>query len=302
MRHSAHLLALALVTSAISIPCSAARSKDSGAVVGSGTDPIQITIQSPKGGWTVNRMVKVQGSVSDSTVNPVTISINGDRYLIRTTNGNFSRKFPVTAGKNVLSVQAANKAGTFRVAKTFFAKVNSVPLLAVLTSDTDNVYTDLHIYEPAANLTNPVEQSKSGSEHVFWAHTQSKTGGNFYLNEQAGSYDQPGYGPYLYTHKSPPLGIYRVDANYWPSGDKAHVVATMNVVLFGGTSKEVRKTIRNPLVMPGETLTMAFVRIDKNQVGYIYSPTADPKPKDNSIWPQWVLDFKPRKASGGSEW
>lgn len=122
------------------------------------------------------------------------------------------------------------------------------------------------------------------------------------MNEQAGSYDQPGYGPYLYTHKSPPLGVYRVDANYWPSGDKAHVVATLNVVLFGGTSKEVRKTIRNPLVMPGETVTMAFVRVDKNQVGYIYSPTSDPKPKDTSIWPQWVLDYNPRQKGASDEY
>ncbi|MCC7404918.1 MAG: hypothetical protein IT288_11030 [Bdellovibrionales bacterium] len=280
-----------------------ARSKDSGAVVGTGTAPITIDLSSPKGGWTVDRMVSVKGRVSDATVNPVTISINGDRYLIRTVNGEFSRKFPVTSGKNVISVQAANKAGTFNFAKTFFAKVEPVPLVTVLTSDTDNVYTDLHIYEPSADLTDPVKQSENKTEHVFWAQTQSQTGGNFYLNEQAGSYDQPGYGPYLYTHRSPPLGIYRIDANYWPSGDKAHVVATLNVVLFGGTSKEVRKTVRNPLVMPGETVTMAFVRIDKNQVGYIFAPTMDPKPRDESVWPKWVINYNPRqKSSGGEEY
>lgn len=157
----------------------ATRNRASGAVVGDGSEPVVITISSPKGGWTVDRMVKVEGSVSDRSVNPVTISINGDRYLIRTTGGQFSRKFPVTAGKNVLSVQAANKSGTFKAAKTFYAKVNAVPLLAVLTSDTDNVYTDLHIYEPGADLTDPVKESKSRHEHIFWAHTQSKTGGIF---------------------------------------------------------------------------------------------------------------------------
>ncbi|MCB0362285.1 MAG: DUF2135 domain-containing protein [Bdellovibrionales bacterium] len=282
---------------AITTDSLAGRLGQSGAIVGEGNDPIKIVLTSPRGGWSVDRMVKVSGSLSDPTVNPVTISINGDRYLIRTVNGEFQRKFPVCTGKNVITVQAANKNGTFKKEKTFFSKTEAVALMAILTSDTDNVYTDLHVYEPLTDLKDPLVNIETGHEHVFWAQTQSKSGGNFYLNEQSGDFDQPGFGPYLYTHRSPPLGIYRIDANYWPSGDKAHVLATLNLALFAGTPKEVRKSIRAPLVVPGETLTLAFVRIDKNQMGYIYAPLRDPKPTTTHIWPQWVIDYKPRQKS-----
>src|SRR5256885_36267 len=39
--------------------------------------------------------------------------------------------------------------------------------------------------------------------HVFWANTASPSGGTFFLNEQGGDFDQPGYGPYLYIHGAP---------------------------------------------------------------------------------------------------
>jgi len=262
---------------------SIAGERQNGKIIGLGKGKINITLSNPNSGWTQDRMVLIEGNVSDTTVNPITISINGDRYYLKTNSGYFKRKFPVISGKNSISAIAKNQEGTYEASKTIFAEIPVVPIMVVLTSDTDGVYTDLHIYEPSASS----RITDSPNVHVYWADTKSTSGGVFYLNEQDGSYDKPGYGPYLYTHKSPPLGIYRVDANYWPSGDKAHTQANLNVVLFGGTANEQRRIIKYPLVKSGQTKTLAWLKIEKNQVGYIYCPLTDSEP-DKNIWPSFV--------------
>src|SRR5512141_1498276 len=86
--------------------------RQSGKVLGTGETAPVITLSAPAGGWTVDRMVLVEGRVSDATVDPVTVSINGDRYLLKTVNGAFQRKFPVTSGKNAIVVQGVNRGGT----------------------------------------------------------------------------------------------------------------------------------------------------------------------------------------------
>lgn len=274
--------------------------RQSGKKTGKGKTPLTIELAAPTGGWTVDRMLEVSGKISDPSADPLTVNINGERYLLRNIEGRFNRKFPVTSGKNTVIVSATNQAGHVSESRTIYAKVPSLAMMAVLTSDTDDVYTDLHIYEPDSKVT-PSDDVKP-SVHVFWASTSSPSGGKFYLNEQGGDFDQPGYGPYLYTHASPALGIYRIDANYWPSGDKAHTVGTLNLSLFAGTISEQKRTVQQPLVTPGETITLAWVKIGKNQTGSIYVPGIDPKPKDNKIWPQWVIDAPIKsKSNGGGE-
>jgi uncharacterized protein YfaP (DUF2135 family) len=275
--------------------------RQSGKVLGAGETAPEITLTAPMGGWTVDRMVLVEGRISDATIDPVTVSINGDRYLLKTVNGAFQRKFPVTSGKNAVVVQGANRGGTGRAERTVYAQVPPVPIFLVLTSDTDGVYTDLHVYEPPPEATNPETAGKDAATHVFWASTRSPSGGTFYLNEQGGDFDSPGFGPYLYTHASPPLGFYRVDVNYWPSGDKAHTVATLNIVLFGGTSNEIRRRVQLPLVKPGETQTLAWIRVDKGRQAHVYLPTLEKKPAETRVWPAWVTDFRPKQGESMSE-
>ncbi|HVO50088.1 MAG TPA: histidine kinase [Thermoanaerobaculia bacterium] len=269
--------------------------RQSGKVIGTGATAPTIALTAPTGGWTVDRMVLVAGTVSDPTINPVTVSINGDRYLLKTVNGAFQRKFPASSGKNTVVVQGTNKGGTGRAERTVYAQVPSVPVFLVLTSDTDGVYTDLHVYEPPPDAPDPETAGRDATQHVFWARTSSPSGGTFYLNEQGGDFDSPGYGPYLYTHASPPLGFTRVDVNYWPSGDKAQTVATLNIVLFGGTSNEIRRRVKLPLIKPGETQTLAWIKIEKGRRAHVWLPTLEKKPADTKTWPAWVTEFK-RKA------
>lgn len=278
-----------------------APSRTDGVPIGQGTTLPTVTLSKPTGGWSVGRMLKVEGAVSDRSIDPVVVSINGDRYLMRTRQGAFSREFPAASGKNVVTVLATNQAGTARAQATTFAQIPPVPMKVILTSDTDGVYTDLHLYEPtdASESSGTIDASQMA--HVYWANTASPSGGTFFLNEQQGDFDQPGYGPYLYVHRAPPRGVYLIAANYWPSGDKAHTIATLNVSLFEGTPSEIRKTVKIPLATPGSTRVLAWVNNLGGGRALVYVPTADPVPTDER-WPKNLAEAaKALQSNGGGE-
>ncbi|MEW5849318.1 MAG: DUF2135 domain-containing protein [Myxococcota bacterium] len=258
--------------------------REVGVPKGQGKSLPTIKLTAPEGGWTVGRMLTVAGTCSDPTVNPVLVSINGDRYLLRTTNGRFSRQFPAARGKNVVTVMATNQAGTATAQATSYAEIPAVPMKVILTSDTDGVYTDLHIYEPTKDAVKDGKLEPGSMPHVYWANTSSPSGGTFYLNEQQGDFDQPGYGPYLYVHRSPPAGVYLVATNYWPSGDKAHTLATLNVTLFEGTPQEVRRRVQVPLATQGTTKELMWINVLGEGRALLYVPGQDPPP-DPAVWP-----------------
>jgi len=291
------LLALALVAA----PPEAVRPRESGVPVGRGTVLPVVTLTSPPGGWSVGRMMLVEGAVSDATVDPITLSINGDRYLLRTFSGRFSRKLPAAAGKNVVTAIATNRGGTASALVTCFAQIPPVPLKAVLTSDTDGVYTDLHIYEPTASSLGPDGRILlKKMAHVFWSNTESPSGGTFFLNDQGGNFDQPGYGPYLYIHRAPPRGVFLVATNYWPSGDKAHTVGTLDLTLFEGTPSETKRRVRVPLATPGTTRVLAWINVLGEGRADLYVPGQD------ALGPGWPpnLDEVARELSrsgGGAD-
>ncbi len=234
-------------------------------MTGKGTEMPVLTLAKPEGGWTTSLQLEVAGTCSDATADPILVNINGVRYYIRSFEGQFSRKFPAAKGKNTVIVECANKAGVAQASATVDAVINPIPLKFVLTSDMDGVYTDLHVYEP-------------DKTHVYWAKTNSPSGGIFFLNSQGGSFDQPGYGPYLYVHPAPPIGVFRVDANYWPGNAVQHTLANLDVITDEGLPTESRKRIRKPLARPGETQTLAYVVIQGNNLPpKIFVPDQDPE-------------------------
>lgn len=273
--------------------------RQAGVPIGEGKAPAQVTLTAPEGGWSVDRMLLVAGTVSDPTVNPVQVSINGDRYLMRTYNGGFSRKFPAAAGKNIVTVTATNRGGKTSAQATTYAQVPTVPLKAILTSDTDGVYTDLHIYEPTPEALQGDQLDIRKMRHVYWAETASPSGGTFYLNEQGQDFDQPGYGPYLYVHRAPPRGVYLIATNYWPSGDVGHTLATLNVVLFEGTPREVRRRVQAPLATPGTTQVLAWVNI-RDDSGVLYVPGQDSAPAGPG-WPVNLSSAVSQLQQGGMD-
>ena len=258
-------------------------------MTGQGTEMPVLTLAKPEGGWTTSLQLEVAGTCSDATADPILVNINGVRYYIRSFEGQFSRKFPASKGKNTVIVECANKAGVAQASATVDAVINPIPLKFVLTSDMDGVYTDLHVYEP-------------DKTHVYWANTNSPSGGIFFLNAQGGSFDQPGYGPYLYVHPAPPVGVFRVDANYWPGNAVQHTLANLDVITDEGLPTESRKRIRKPLARPGETQTLAYVVIQgNNQPPKIFVPGQDP----DADMPPEVRAYKqkgePVTEAGGDE-
>jgi uncharacterized protein len=230
---------------------------------GNGTEMPELTLTKPEGGWSTSMLVEVAGTCSDSTADPIAVNINGVRYYVRTAEGAFSRKFPAAKGKNVVMVECANQAGVARATATVEAMISPIPFKITLTSDTDDTYTDLHIYEPDGN-------------HVYWAKTNSPSGGIFFLNQQDGSFDQAGYGPYLYLHPAAPIGIFRVDVNYWPGGAIQHTLANLDIITDEGLPSENRRRVSRPLARPGETQTFAYVLIRGNNLPPIlYVPGQD---------------------------
>src|SRR5689334_12321968 len=250
-----------LATPADSPEVKARRGKPIG---GTGETAPTITLREPTGGWTTNMRIVVAGACSDPTADPIEVDINGTRYFVRSRNGDFSRKFPAAPGPNAVMVACRNKGGVGQAAATVRAVIAPVALKLVLTSDTDAAYTDLHIYEPDGT-------------HVFWARTNSPSGGIFFLNDEAESFDQPGYGPYMYVHPSAPPGVFRVDTNYWPGAAIQHTLANLDVVLNEGTVDEVRRRVRKPLARPDETQTLAYVVVRGNRLpAKVFVPGQDP--------------------------
>jgi len=256
-------------------------------MIGQGVVEPALTLTKPEGGWTTAMQVEVAGRCSDPTADPIDVNINGVRYFIRSSEGSFSRKFPAAKGKNTVIVQCANKAGTATATATVEAMITPLPLKIVLTNDTDSAYTDLHVFEP-------------DKTHVYWADTRSPSGGIFFLNEQNGSFDAAGYGPYLYVHPAPPVGVFRVDVNYWPGGAIQHTLANLDIIMDEGMPTESRKRVRTPLARPGETQILAYIVVRGNgQPTALYIPG---ETKESDMPPE-VRDYKKQgEPAVGSEY
>jgi uncharacterized protein len=294
-RRPRHLVPLALSLACLASVAGATPSDDPDVLArrgkqigGQGTEMPVLTLLKPEGGWTTSMQLDVSGRCSDPTADPIVVNINGVRYFIRTAQGSFSKKFPAAKGKNTVIAECANKAGVARATTVVDAVIQPIPLKVVLTSDTDGVYTDLHIYEPDRT-------------HVYWAETRSPSGGIFFLNKQEESFDQPGYGPYLYVHPAPPVGVFRVDVNYWPGGAVQHALANLDIVTDEGLPTESRKRVRTPLARPGETQTLAYIVLrGNNQPPRIFAPSQDAEAE----MPPEVKEYKRKggpKSSGSAQ-
>ena len=252
---------------------------------GQGTEMPVLRLVKPEGGWTNGMQIEVAGTCSDTTADPIAVNINGVRYYIRTKEGSFSRKFPAAKGKNTVIAECANKGGIATASATVESTVSPIPFKVVLTSDTDSVYTDLHIYEP-------------DKTHVYWADTNSPSGGIFFLNQQEDSFDQPGYGPYLYVHPAPPAGVFRIDVNYWPGGAVQHTLANLDIILDEGLPTETRRRVLKPLARPGETQTLAYVVFQGNrQPAILFIPGQDADSAMPAAVKDYLKDFKPQTDS-----
>lgn len=292
-RNSSLVLLLAL---ALSNPINATPTDDADILVRRGqqtpqqtaSKAPQITLSKPAGGWTSAMQINVAGGCSDPLADPIIVNINGVRYYARNNNGSFARAFPAAKGKNSIIAECRNNLGSSQASATVDAVISPIPLKVVLTSDTNSVYTDLHIYEP-------------DNSHVYWADTNSTSGGIFFLNSDGESFDQAGYGPYLYVHPAPPLGVFRIDTNYWPGGALQHTLANLDIILNEGLPTESHRRVQKPLARPGETQTLAYVLIQGNQQpAKIYVPGQDAE-RDMPAEVREYIKHEPKREGEGNE-
>jgi hypothetical protein len=59
--------------------------------------------------------------------------------------------------------------------------------------------------------------------------------------------------------------------------------------------------VKLPLIQPGETQTLAWIRVERGRRAHLYLPTLEKKPADAKIWPAWVTDYKAKPGPDGMD-
>jgi uncharacterized protein YfaP (DUF2135 family) len=191
-----------------------------------------VSITSPAGGWTTNRVAHIQGSISDSTLRVGVISVNGVDRPLPLNSGNFDIALVLSPGLNVVEVAASNAQGEGRAKVSLFAKVPKVDLRVVLSWDTDKTDLDLHVVEPSG-------------EESWYSHKETKSGGSLDVDVTTG------YGPEIYTQAAAQVGTYAVLVDYFSDHGNAQTEVKVDVLVREGTDREERHSFRKMLTRTG---------------------------------------------------
>lgn len=232
--------------------------------------PPKVKIESPPGGWTVERRIKIHGTVSDTALPLAWMVVNGTDFPIRLVNGVFDQNVILANGENQVAVIARNREGEGRDTLVFHARLAKSDLQILLTFPPQSFYVDLWILQP-------------DGQKCYWADRETRAGGvlhDLYLDAPGGGV---GMGPQAYTIADAPAGEYLIQVNYWaggqwgagetaggPYGGKARtpiVPLRTDVILFEGTEREQRLTYRSVLKKPGDTFTIGRVSIAPARTG-----------------------------------
>lgn len=192
-----------------------------------------VSIDSPTGGWSTERIVEVSGSVSDEKVARAVLVVNGNERWIDVKGGKFQATLVVSKGSNTLEVVARNAAGEGRDSVNVFSDVPAVDMQVVLSWDTDKTDVDMHVVDPAG-------------EECYYAHRQTVAGGKLDVD------DTDGYGPEVFTLAAAPTGSYRVAVKYFSSHGHPQTRCRVQVVLYEGTNRERRLEFFKILTKTGD--------------------------------------------------
>jgi uncharacterized protein YfaP (DUF2135 family) len=222
-----------------------------------------VHIDRPIDGWTTERKITVEGTVSDPQVKRTTLSLNGTAFQIKVEGGAFKQKVIVSEGLNTVVVEANNDQGTGRANTSFFARVPKVDLKVFLAFDPQPFWIDLWITEP------------DGTKN-FWGNRETASGGVLHdlYNDLPGG--AVGLGPQAYTIANAPAGKYKIQVNYYaggwlgegeeaagPYGTRAQPMVPIRVetVLYEGTEQEERRTFQAVLSKPSDTYTVGEIEV-----------------------------------------
>lgn len=179
---------------------------------------LNVQITSPAGGQTSNRLITIEGTISDTSIQRAYIIVNSAAYLFDVRNGSFQYPLILAPGENIIQILAQSQDG--KVASDTLILYASVPtrdVQVVMTWDTPTD-VDLHVIDP------------SGQE-TFYSSRESKIGG------QLDRDDTDGFGPETFTLSNAIEGKYTVKSKFY--GGTGQTVVKITTVLFAGTSREL---------------------------------------------------------------
>ncbi len=192
-----------------------------------------VSIDTPSGGWSTERIVQISGMVSDEAIKRAVLVVNGYERWIDVQAGKFSATLVVSRGANTLEVMARNQAGEGRDSVSLFSDVPAVDMQVVLSWDTDKTDVDLHVLDPKG-------------EECYYAHRVTKAAGKLDLD------DTDGHGPEVFTLTHAPTGSYQVSVKYFSSHGHPQTRCRVQVVLFEGTNRERRLEFFKILTKTGD--------------------------------------------------
>lgn len=199
-----------------------------------------INITLPKGGFTTQRIQKIEGTITGYSGNDARIVINGIPQVLPLHNNKFSVFTVIAPGANKIEIIA----GETKKSVSFFADVpkKDVKIVLIWDSKTD---VDLWVIDPKG-------------EKCYFSQPMTKSGGNLDMDNTSG------YGPETFTMEKALPGPYSVQVQYFSSNDSPVTRVDVYMILYEGTPKEERRHFE-------------FVMTKEHQVYHIASFTIDAK-------------------------
>jgi uncharacterized protein YfaP (DUF2135 family) len=202
---------------------------------------VTVTIESPRGGYTSQRVQEIKGSVQGYTGTRATLVINGIPQSVPLQNGRFSINAVVAPGMNLIEVLA----GDARDKVSFYAKVPARDIKVVLTWDTATD-VDLWVIDPDGNK-------------CYYANRSTPRGGNLDVDVTTG------YGPETFTMAKALPGTYAVQVQYYSAYNLPVTKVQVYVIQFEGTPKEERKEFQFVMTAPEQVYHICDFQIERDE-------------------------------------
>lgn len=185
----------------------------------------KVTINRPGNGFVKKRLVEISGRITGFSGSWAVMVYNGISRRIGVRNGLFKTKMVLSRGDNLVEVIAREGKEVGRGNVNFYADVPKCDLKIVLSWETDRTDMDLWVWDP-------------GGEKVFYSHKTSKVGGQLDIDVTTG------YGPETFTMKDAVAGNYQIQVQNFNPRNSPVTRMRVDVVLFEGTDREMRKSYR----------------------------------------------------------
>lgn len=202
----------------------------------------ELTLTSPRGGQTRERIVTIAGTGKGLVGDRLTLVFNGVPLSIARSGDAFSSQQVLAPGWNSIRVVGETKTGFLEDELAVYARVPRKDLRITLTWDTPGTDIDLWVTGPDGQLVN--YQNKEG-----------KAGGVLDVDVTNG------YGPETYTQARLQPGTYRVQAHYY--GGDVPTRATLTVIRGEGTQEASRATHRAILLKAKDRVDIAEFTVSR---------------------------------------